>query len=752
MNGNEFNQFCKEVDPSSRVEANGDAIKFWNSNDQAFVFRYEEALSVLKHLLNQNDPIAAFIQKHWDYSPSDGVWGYREKVFREMFVQFFKGVEFSSAVANARSQTKGYLSTLSKLVGWTIGNKSCRPPSKLLFDKESLTKFFENPKPLASSVAAHAVGIRTLADAFRNVCELCAEYERSEKPWTSTDPRALTTAAALAQIADWAKKEFGAYRGVKIDTSYSKGVGWFPRVPWVCLLTPNQQAGDGVFVSICFGREGAGAIAGFAESVKNRRGLKIVERTKQKPLAIDVDGPGEETRYNDSYENPQEFKPDDFDEEKFKTHIAASLDRCMIFLGLKPKEQFGPMHKVAFRKGIEKTGFNVIDALPENLVTALAAKPFIILTGNSGTGKTKLAELFAQWLCGGDKARHALIPVGADWTDNRNVFGFVNHIRTVKPAEETADVPVYQSTSILDLLLAAKDNAAKPFFLILDEMNLSHVERYFADFLSAMESREGNLHLHREGRDLPRKPGAPADVPGTLPLPRNVFVIGTVNVDETTYMFSPKVLDRANVIEFRVDKEAPKVFLVSGGKPVAPIVAAPAGYAEAFLELSLRARGLNDSQPLILADAPPAEANAALEKCHLVISDLFAVMQKCHQEFAFRTMSEILRFLAVDYELTADKENWKWADALDAQILQKILPKLHGSKRKLGALLAALATYCEAGKKTEADKSFESQTAVEIYPAEGDKIFQKPAYKDSHRKLCEMILTVRRDQFVSFIQ
>ncbi len=388
-------------------------------------------------------------------------------------------------------------------------------------------------------------------------------------------------------------------------------------------------------------------------------------------------------------------------------------------------------------------------------ISSLATKPFVILTGNSGTGKTKLAELFVQWLCGPEKHRMALVPVGADWTDNRNVLGFVNHIRTTKPEGEAVDVPLYQSTPILDLLLAAKQEEAMPFFLILDEMNLSHVERYFADFLSAMESKHGRLLLHREGRALPRKQGGAADVPEELELPRNLFVIGTVNVDETTYMFSPKVLDRANVIEFRVAKGVSKTFLESGGKALKDIDPAPAGYAEGFLELSYRARELNGSLPLALtADPanPPPEAKDKLDACRRTITELFELMQERHQEFAFRTMTEILRFLAVDYELTADKSKWDWEAAMDAQILQKILPKLHGARRKIGTLLVALAKYCEAGSKVEAIKMLATDATAEAYVAEVDKTFASPQFGNSHRKLCEMIVTVRRDQFVSFIQ
>ena len=407
---------------------------------------------------------------------------------------------------------------------------------------------------------------------------------------------------------------------------------------------------------------------------------------------------------------------------------------------------------------IEATHFHIEKEFLSRFVTSLVAKPFLILTGNSGTGKTKLAELFVQWLCRNVSGQFAIVPVGADWTDNRNVLGFVNHLRATSLNEAGAEVtlPVYQTTKILDLLLEAarKENTRKPFFLILDEMNLSHVERYFADFLSTMESREGRLLLHREGRSLPRKQGGACDVPEALVMPRNVFVIGTVNVDETTYMFSPKVLDRANVIEFRVDADAPVGFLKSGGRSIGEVAHASEGYAEGFLELSLRARSVKGAALPLVADpdVPPPDAKEGIERCHATITDLFMLMQRRHQEFAFRAMAEVLRFLAVDYELKPAAADWNWKSAMDAQILQKVLPKLHGSKRKIGSLLAALAKYCELGIRADAEALLMDETKAEAYLAAEDKREKSPVLKGSYVKLCEMIEAVRRDQFVSFIQ
>ncbi len=155
---------------------------------------------------------------------------------------------------------------------------------------------------------------------------------------------------------------------------------------------------------------------------------------------------------------------------------------------------------------------------------------------------------------------HVLVPVGADWTDNRNVLGFVNHLKNDEDGK-----PTFQSTPVLDLVLRACADSAHPYFLILDEMNLSHVERYFSDFLSAMESGKA-IPVHTEGCELRTSSGL--RIPQAVAIPPNLFVVGTVNVDETTYMFSPKVLDRANVLEFRVEEEDLK-----RKRPTCPILA-----------------------------------------------------------------------------------------------------------------------------------------------------------------------------------
>jgi hypothetical protein len=193
-----------------------------------------------------------------------------------------------------------------------------------------------------------------------------------------------------------------------------------------------------------------------------------------------------------------------------------------------------------------------------SLIAALAAKPLVIMSGPTGTGKTRTArQLAASLTPNGLKPsfNHVFIPVEAGWTDGRHLLGYKN------PFGKSGET--YSSTPLLQLLLKANypEYAGVPFFVILDEMNLSHVEMYFSRFLSVMETSTNTPESLLGEYELELLYAASMSDPiattyaksalkqGGLFLTQNVFIIGTVNVDETTHMFSPKVLDRSFVLE-----------------------------------------------------------------------------------------------------------------------------------------------------------------------------------------------------------
>lgn len=260
------------------------------------------------------------------------------------------------------------------------------------------------------------------------------------------------------------------------------------------------------------------------------------------------------------------------------------------------------------------------------------------------------------------------VAVRPDWTDSRALLGFYNPLTRS-----------YVSTRTLQLLLraqaevkAARDGRPpRPYFLIFDEMNLARVEHYFADFLSAMESGEPiDLHDEDELADT-------AGIPKQVVIPRNVFVIGTVNVDETTYMFSPKVLDRAFVLEFN------EVDLDGLGRP-APAVSSRA------TPLAL----VNLGDGLRLLDKPVDAEWVAFEEVAgggpaRLLRRIHAALVPVHRHFGYRVAREIARFVTLASEQTDGSEAALWA-ALDVAVLAKVLPKLHGTQADLETTLDQL--------------------------------------------------------------
>ena len=304
---------------------------------------------------------------------------------------------------------------------------------------------------------------------------------------------------------------------------------------------------------------------------------------------------------------------------------------------------------------------------------------------------------------------YKIVPIGANWTDNTNIVGYYNVI--------TED---YQSTPAYELIKQAQNNPENPYFLILDEMNLSHVERYFADFLSAIESGE-EIPLYGNNE--------------TLELPKNLFIIGTVNVDETTYMFSPKVLDRANTIEFNT---------------LTALEYMSSNLDEGDFEGNIEYL----QSPLLDSDI----SNLNIEKLKEILSgisyknndlwDILAVELTAFQEilkdssfdFGFRVINEILRFMVVAWRYENEPEDWdNWERYFDAQIKQKILPKLHGSEKAIGNVLTKLFNIClEDRNSNENPKNFT------IYE-------ENCRYYSSALKLQNMSKVLSDQRYVSFI-
>lgn len=307
---------------------------------------------------------------------------------------------------------------------------------------------------------------------------------------------------------------------------------------------------------------------------------------------------------------------------------------------------------------LTEAGLATTSSIFERAILSLAAKPFLILAGLSGSGKTVLGLSVAKWLSESEEQLE-IVPVGADWTSTHSILGYADALDATK----------YNSTPTLDLILRAISDPNRPYFIILDEMNLSHVERYFSDFLSGIESREP-ITLHGVEGGL-------GGVPSQIILPRNLLIIGTVNIDETTYMFSPKVIDRANVIEFFVDWTSMRDFLLSS-----QIISIDA----------LKGKGISHGASILSAISSNFSLKELSDDHREVVEDfilsMFTVLDGARIPFGFRTAAEMIRYLVLAQK--AGEENDRIRKGLDAQMAQRILSRLSGDASSLWPAISGL--------------------------------------------------------------
>ncbi|MBO9616755.1 MAG: DUF3578 domain-containing protein [Dyadobacter sp.] len=497
----------------------------------------------------------------------------------------------------------------------------------------------------------------------------------------------LTRFLAQCQTENLKTSHFaGKLEGLKVKISFGKGNP--ARVPWIALLAPGQHISNGIYPFYLFYKNQRLLVLAFGISE-----TLSPEIPWQQPEAETINsyfkrhGLGRPARYGGSFVF-RVYEVDSLSKEQVEADLQEILGIYKATLG--GSTAAAPLFDYrAFHQNALENGLQIDPDLVLRFAAALIAKPFVILTGLSGAGKTRLAHAFAQWICETED-QICLVPVGADWTNREPLLGFPNALEAgqyVKP-----------ESGVVDLLVSAETNTDKPYFLILDEMNLSHVERYFADFLSGMESGE-SIRLHNEPAGV---------VPPRVRVSPNLFMIGTVNIDETTYMFSPKVLDRASVIEFSISKEEMQAYLLSVRKTEAgTLLANGANGAEAFVEMA------RNSMP-----ESPIRAQLSDE-----LLALFEILKPAGAEFGYRSAAEILRFAAVISELGA---KWPVQKVMDAALMQKLLPKIYGSRRKLEPVLKALGRRCIADPDLLDDylagkKDLSGPQAVH-YPAALEKI------------------------------
>ena len=333
-------------------------------------------------------------------------------------------------------------------------------------------------------------------------------------------------------------------------------------------------------------------------------------------------------------------------------------------------------------------------------LTALRTKPFMLLAGISGTGKSRIVRELAKacWKDGDEEygknnpRNFCMVQVKPNWHDSTELFGYVSRI---------SGKPEFVAGDFLKFVVKAWEEPNVPYFLCLDEMNLAPVEQYFAEYLSVIESRkladgiittdplfkkpfedrvyETNIKYGEEidwyqqlviqltsNEELQQqfyKEG--------ITIPQNLFVVGTVNMDETTFSFSRKVLDRAMTIEMNeMDLYGG---LEKGASEIGYIGNCVIGTAAEGKDVYAENKELCD------------QVIAYLEKVN-------NVLDKTPFKIAYRTRNEFLLY-AVNRQLL-DNESQLW-QTLDEMTSMKILSRIEGDSERTKSVLEGLKVLVE---------------------------------------------------------
>lgn len=377
-------------------------------------------------------------------------------------------------------------------------------------------------------------------------------------------------------------------------------------------------------------------------------------------------------------------------------------------------------------------------------LTALRTKPFLLLAGISGTGKSRIVRELAFMSCpkylqdkdGVTPGNYCMIEVKPNWHDSTELLGYYSNI-----SKE------YQFKKFVKFLVKAKMHPEVPFFVCLDEMNLAPVEQYFAEILSILETRkhpktdegvdmktiktevivEANYFKSYIYKDADSNQYSKLDMTDKdwyetffsattmtkeekelikkfqysrtlqqegLSLPDNVIIIGTVNMDETTHQFSRKVIDRAMTIEMNGGQLSD---MFGGSKRLEYLPEAE----QQKWQGAFKQRYVSADEVLELH---PEAANDIKEKLPARLDDINKALKGTPFEVSYRVLNELVIMVAVmlDYNTEAKDIDIVINEAMDQILMMKVLPRIEGDDELLEKPLERLAVYAEGYPKASA--------------------------------------------------
>lgn len=365
------------------------------------------------------------------------------------------------------------------------------------------------------------------------------------------------------------------------------------------------------------------------------------------------------------------------------------------------------------------------NAIMKNFIEALKTKPFLLLAGISGTGKSQKVKELAYLTCPKDgvldadsttPGNYCLIEVKPNWHDSTELLGYYSNL-TEK----------YNITPFLHFVYKASQHPDVPFFVCLDEMNLAPVEQYFAEYLSVLETRSVKDGRIETAELLSKKlfEGCAEDRGYTpdelnvlsflkengLRLPDNLFVIGTVNMDDTTHQFSRKVIDRAFTIEMNGD-ELEEMFAEDNAKALS-YTNNPLPISELKPKFVKAAEALNDQVVNIYKDQIVEQVPAKLKAINAILKDTpFRVSYRVQNEFVLYLSTLILK--RKDDETIDDLIN----KAALVILLEKILPRVQGDEKLLstaeGNVFTELIKYVKENLKCKDDSGVYTEVLTKL--------------------------------------